>query len=128
MKENGASPSLRSSASSSGTLTARLGQHRNSPIKASLGDLPLAPKAIELWLIRTCTTGAFGLFGKPPRSWAERRGGIERTMHQTWRFKRMNGTAYSDSIASILRDASGAKVARLRPEESPPRSKRERHR
>ena len=34
-------------------------------------------------------------------------------MHQTWRFKRVNGTAYPDSIASSLRDASGAEVARL---------------
>ena len=34
-------------------------------------------------------------------------------MHQTWRFKRINGTAYPDSIASILRDASGAKLSRL---------------
>ncbi len=44
---------------------------------------------------------------------AERRGRIERSMHQTWRFKRVNGTAYPDSIASSLRDASGAEVARL---------------
>jgi len=36
---------------------------------------------------------------------AERRGRIERSMHQTWRFKRVNGTAYPDSIASSLRDA-----------------------
>jgi len=28
-------------------------------------------------------------------------------MHQTWRFKRINGTAYPESIASILRDAFG---------------------
>ena len=34
-------------------------------------------------------------------------------MHQTWSFKRINGTAYPDSIASILRDAFGAKVAWL---------------
>jgi len=34
-------------------------------------------------------------------------------MHQTRRFKRINGTAYPDSIASILRDASGAKLSRL---------------
>ena len=34
-------------------------------------------------------------------------------MHQTWRFKRINGTAYPDSIASILRDASGEKLSRL---------------
>ncbi len=32
-------------------------------------------------------------------------------MHQTWSFKRINGTAYPDSIASILRDASGGKRA-----------------
>ena len=44
---------------------------------------------------------------------AERRGRIERSMHQTWRFKRVNGTAYPDTIASSLRDASGAEVARL---------------
>jgi len=34
-------------------------------------------------------------------------------MHQTCMFKRINGTAYPDSIASILRDASGAKLTRL---------------
>ena len=43
---------------------------------------------------------------------AERRGRIERSMHQTWRFKRVNGTAYPDSIASSLRDTSGAEAAR----------------
>jgi len=32
-------------------------------------------------------------------------------MHQTCRFKRKNGTAYPDSIASILRDAPGGKRA-----------------
>ena len=34
-------------------------------------------------------------------------------MHQTWSFKRMNGTAYPGYIASILRNASGAKLSRL---------------
>ena len=31
-------------------------------------------------------------------------------MHQTWSFKRINGTAYPESIASILRGASGGEL------------------
>ena len=57
--------------------------------------------------------GAFGSLGKPPHDQASRRRWIERSMHQTCRFKRINGTAYPDSIASSLRDAFGAEVARL---------------
>jgi hypothetical protein len=70
-------------------------------------DLTRSPKAIVQWLIRNSTSGAFGSLCQAPCSEAERRGRIERSMHQTRRFKRINGTAYPDSIASILRDASG---------------------
>jgi len=84
-------------------------------MKASFGGLPRAPKAMDLWLIRTCTVGAFGFLGKPPRSWDGRRGWIESSMHRTWRFKRMNGRAYRDYIASSLRDASGGRPLRGRP-------------
>ena len=38
---------------------------------------------------------------------ADRRRWIERSMHQTCSLNRINGTAYPDSIASILRDAFG---------------------
>ncbi len=47
-----------------------------------------------------------------------RRRWIERSMHQTCRFKRINGTAYRESIASILRDAFGGE-RRSRDGESP---------
>ena len=92
----------------------------------SFGDLPRAPKAMGAAREAASSAQSNGSVGSLDRSrsmlWArsatslalgaERRGRIERSMHQTWRFKRVNGTAYPDSIASSLRDASGADAAR----------------
>src|SRR3990172_1102846 len=93
----------------------------------SFGDLPRAPKAMGAAREAASSAQSNGSVGSLDRSrsmlWArsatslalgaERRGWIERSMHQTWRFKRVNGTSYPHSIASSLRDASGAEVAQL---------------
>src|SRR3970040_682097 len=92
----------------------------------SFGDLPRAPKAMGAAREAASSAQSNGSVGSLDRSrsmlWArsatslalgaERRGRIERTRPQTWRFKRVNGTAYPDSIASSLRDTSGAEAAR----------------
>ena len=50
-----------------------------------------------------CSAGPLA-YGVNRRRW------IERSMHQTCSFKRINGTAYPESIASILRDAFGGEL------------------
>src|SRR3989338_1635897 len=93
----------------------------------SFGDLPRAPKAMGAAREAASSAQSNGSVGSLDRSrsmlWArsatslalgaERRGRIERSMHQTWRVKRVNGTAYPDFVASSWRDPSGAEVARL---------------